>query len=225
MELYTKDGRNVDVEVTVWDIIEAISYNEDFVDKMIEENPSDYRYGLSFNEFLFLCLDLENPDILGEDVNAFYKFYYRYFKEIQYIEYIHILVDKSNGDSLPDFEINPRLLEKLNENINPNYTTEERIVYYYFKLCFLLSIDNLYNFACLTFGEFGASNFKKAPNRLSEINDINNQAACFEFTAILDKLILMEGEYAAGWSYTGDRNHIHTEGILNRKLYRFLKKQ
>lgn len=221
MELYTKDGRKIDVEITICDIIEVITYNEDFVDKMIEENPADYRYGLSFNEFVFLCLNLENPDVLEENADAFYNFYYKYNKKIEYIELISILAEKSRGHITPEFEIDTGLLKLLNENMNPNYTTEEQIIYYYFKLCFLLSIDNLYNFACLAFGELGAMNFKKSPNRLSEINNIDNMVACFEFSAIIDKLITSSGEYAAKWVYTGDRTHINTEAVINKKLYKF----
>lgn len=221
MELYTKDGRKVDVEITIWDIIEVITYNEDFVDKMIVENPADYRYGLSFNEFLFLCLDLRDPNVLGENKDAFLKFFHKYSEKIEYIEYISVLEEKSHRWEFPEFNIHPELLEKLNQNISPNYTIEEKILYYYFKMCFLLNVDTKYNFACILFDELGAFNFQKSSNRLSTINTDNNDAACFEFTALLDKLIMMHNQVVAGWPYTGDRQHVWSEAVINRTFYKF----
>ena len=221
MELYTKDGKIVDIGITVLDVLEIMSYPEEIIDKMIEEDPIDYKYGLSFNEFLFFCLDIDNPEILNEYTDLFRKFQNKYSSKIEYIEYISILKEKSLRWEFPEFNIHPELLEKLNENINPNYTIEERILYYYFKLCFLLNVDTKYNFACILFDELGAFNFQKSSNRLSTINSDNNEAACFEFAALLDKLMIMHDQVVAGWPFTGDRQHIWSEAVINRTFYKF----
>ena len=221
MELYTKDGKFVEIGITVLDVLEVLSYPEEIIDKMIEEDLLNYKYGLSFNEFLFLCFDVKNPEILREYTDIFNKFKNKYSSRVEYIEYISILKEKSYRWEFPRFNIHPELLEKLNENMNPNYTIEEKILYYYFKLCFLLGVDTKYNFACILFDELGAYNFKKSSNRLSTINTDNNEAACFEFAALLDKLIMMHDEVVAGWPYTGDRQHVSSEAVINRTFYKF----
>ena len=77
----------------------------------------------------------------------------------------------------------------LKQNMNPNYNKKEKIIYYYFKLCFLLEVDIRYNFCNLISSFSNKIHYEKSSNNLAAITSINNQVCCFEFDEIMKRLI------------------------------------
>lgn len=219
MKLITKDNKYFDLDVTKEDVLEILSYSDDYIEKMILEDRSNFRYGLSFNEFLYFVFCIDSPKSLGKYYPEFNRMYEKFGNKLDYIELISLLKEEGKYYPSLDFEISKELMEALNKNMNPNYTKEEQIIYYYLKSCFLLQIDTKYNFVYIVGGEYGEYNFKKSINNLSNIDLGNNEVACFEHTAIIDKLIEENGGVITNREYKGDHTHVNSKSVTNRIFY------
>lgn len=223
--LFTKNNGVVNGTITLDDFNHIFSFSDEELAKKIEEDEQNYKYGLSFNEYLYSCF-LSYNDGLDFDnclLNKMKPIKDKYEKEVEYIFFIDEFLTKNEKvkKDYIDFEINSELSSELNRNMNPNYSTEERILYYYFKMCMLFEYDDVYNFSHMISKYSKLIGFKKSPNRLSHINSDNNQVSCFEFDALLTKLIIKEGGIVNISHFTGDSQHVCTQAIINRRYYKF----
>ena len=73
------------------------------------------------------------------------------YDELEYQKLFLELVRNNNWADSVDFLVDDDLMRELNRDISPNYSTNEKIVYYYFNLCFLLEVeaDIRYSFCSL----------------------------------------------------------------------------
>ncbi len=138
-----------------------------------------------------------------------------------YFKYIDDFKKASAKKEMIDFEIDLDLLEELYKNINPHYNKKERILYLYFKLCFLLEMDDAYRFAHQIDEETLERYFAKSPKRLEKINLRNNKVTCFEFTEIMNKLVRMEGGIHKSYECYGSSDHVVCESIIDDNYFQF----
>lgn len=222
-DLMIKNSESKSGVITEEDLYEIISLDEQSLQDMIRDDQANYKYGLSFNEYFYCCLVAFNKFDLLNNINKkkIVEINNKYYSSVHYIYLIDSMVSTNRDNYLPDFDISDDLLDALKMNMNPNYSTEERIIYYYFKLCFLLNADTKYNFCSLISTDFTKFNFKKSPNRLNEIDTINNEVICSEFNAILKKLIQLEGGVVNAENFFGTSAHSYTDAVINRHFYRF----
>lgn len=83
------------------------------------------------------------------------------YDELEYQKLLLELVRNNNWADSVDFLVDDGLMRELNRDISPNYSTNEKIVYYYFNLCFLLEADIRYSFFSLIDKEKVNLGFKK----------------------------------------------------------------
>lgn len=222
-KLFTKNNGLVTGNITLDDFNHIFSFNDEELAKKVEEDEPNYKYGLSFNEYLYSCFSSYNNGLDSDNdlLNGMAPIKNKYRKKVEYVFNIHMFLENNLGYSLVDFEIDDELLSRLNENINPNYTTEKKILYYYFKMCMLLEIDDKYVFSNVVSKYHNNIGFKKSSNRLSSINSNNNRVSCFEFDAILSQLISKEGGVVKISPFSGTSAHVFTEAIIDGRYYRF----
>lgn len=143
------------------------------------------------------------------------------YDELEYQKLLLELVRNNNWADSVDFLVDDGLMRELNRDISPNYSTNEKIVYYYFNLCFLLEADIRYSFCSLIDKEKVNLGFKKSSNNLSCINLENNQVCCFEFDAILGNIITSLGGDVFKNSFTGRPFHVNTKALIGNSLLTF----
>lgn len=143
------------------------------------------------------------------------------YDELEYQKLLLELVRNNNWADSVDFLVDDGLMRELNRDISPNYSTNEKIVYYYFNLCFLLEADIRYSFCSLINKEKVNLGFKKSSNNLSCINLENNQVCCFEFDAILGNIITSLGGDVFKNSFTGRPFHVNTKALIGNSLLTF----
>ncbi len=202
---------------------ERFDYNNSNLEQLIVEDQKDYYQNLTFNEYIYIFFSVYKQseylsDTEKEKIDGIEE---QYALDVAYIDDINFAITESKDRKPAEFDINPLLLAELHKNMNPNYDTSERIYYYYFKLCILLELDIDYCFCSLISKYDNQSNYCKSANRLGNINSENNSACCFEFDAILDKLIKMEGEVTKCNTFFGGSSHVYTEAIIDRKYHFF----
>ena len=143
------------------------------------------------------------------------------YDELEYQKLLLELVRNNNWADSVDFLVDDGLMRELNRDISPNYSTNEKIVYYYFNLCFLLEADIRYSFCSLIDKEKVNLGFKKSSNNLSCINLENNQVCCFEFDAILGNIITSLGGDVFKNSFTGRPFYVNTKALIGNSLLTF----
>lgn len=222
-KLYTKKNGLVTFKMVKEDFDMVAGLSDEELNWLIETNQEDYKYGLSFNEYLFTCLRygdcIEESSIV--DRNKFNHINQKYGKFISYVYDIDTYLYMNYISSNKTFSISPDLYNAVLENMSPDYSFDERVYYYYFKLCFLLEPDLIQNF-CMSISAFFTNMcFLKSSNRISQIDTVNNQASCFEFDAIFSKLIEMDGGVVLINSFTGDLSHAYTSAIVNNCIHKF----
>ena len=178
--------------------------------------------------------ELLNNDIIDDfDRDIFLYYFKTYFKEhaifkkyvfdkkfkerFKYVmdyqnfdfEYINTL-NSPNPDFIKDVHINPKLMKRLNQYIDPNYNDLEKIIYYYIMLAKTLSYDPEF----YAEGQKGLIAEKHEDiNFIKTITPENNECVCYEFDSIMDKLLLEnnikfeivkrnKAEYGKSHSYT-----------------------
>lgn len=222
-KLYTRDNGLIEGNITSLDFLELADYSDEEIIKGIETNEKHYKGMLSFNEYLYLCLSKysDNLNLSYEIANRIKTIGQSCMEKVKYVSMIDYILSDNQYLKFPDFEINDDFLRSLNENINPNYTAEERIFYYYFKMCFLLREDYKYLFAFFISRNYTTACFRKSANRLSSINASNNHVSCFEFEAILNKLMQKEGALTKIEPFSGSSTHTYTEAVVDKRHYIF----
>lgn len=221
-KLYTSDGA-IEGNVTSCDFINLSNYSDSELSKRIEDDEKNYKGSLSFNGYLYLCLSKFDNNFGLDDkmVDRIKTIKQNYMNRVNYVRMIDQIMCDNQYYRFPDFEINEELVKFLNEGIDPNYTSDERILYYYFKMCSLFENDDRYLFALFISKTLNRNNFRKSPNRLSSLSPSNNHINCFEFEAILNKLIQKEGQITKIVPFSGSSVHAYTEAVINRRYYVF----
>lgn len=209
--LKTKRGE-FKFEITEDDYNELLLLDLETIEKNFEEDRENYKYGLTFREYLYVCL--KNNVINSNEIDGLKE---KFMDRLDFIENTDNIL-RLKGRKI-DFEINEELEKMIYANMDPNYSLFQKVVYYYFKLCFLLNIDNYYSYlerissVCLL-------NFKKDIANLNSIGPNNGNACCYEFAAILNKLIEREGG-VVNKLYYGGHGHDHTKCSIDEKCLFF----
>ena len=220
--LYTSDGI-IEGNVTSCDFVNLFNYSDEKLSDSVENDEKNYKGALSFNEYLYFCLSKFDGDfgLNYEIVDRIGIIKQKYMNKVSYIRTIDRIACDNQYYKSPDFEINDDLLKFLNETIDPNYTSYEKILYYYFKMCSLFENDDRYLFALFISKILNSCCFRKSPNRLSSLSPSNKHINCFEFEAILNKLIQKEGQITKIAPFSGSSNHTFTETVMNKRYYAF----
>lgn len=224
-KLCTVNG-TIDGEITSCDFINLFNYSDEELSEKIEEDKRNYKGMLSFNEYLYLCLSKFGNDFCLEDqvADRIKTIKQKYMDKVNYVYLFDYVIEENKRlypYKCPDFDIDEDFVKFLNKNIDPNYNSDERILYYYFKMCALFEHDDRYLFTLLVSKKLNVTDFRKSSNRLSSLGPSNNRVSCFEFEAILNKLIRDEGQIAKIVPFTGTSAHTYTEAIINKRYYAF----
>lgn len=222
VSLCTYDRKKFDVEMTAEDYNKIRYCDFKSLNNLIMINFPNFEYGLTFNEYLFVWFETFKNDKNLADVDKQFidKLSELYYPYVEYVSIINDLVLHEKGEAL-DFKFNEELFNAIRKNMNPDYTPAQRIIYSYFKLCFLLKGDTKYNFCYFISPERTRELFKKSANRLEEISPLNNEVSSFEFEALMNKIIRMEGSFAQTKEFNGNSQHVFVDSVINRIFFRF----
>lgn len=225
--IYTKNRKLVEGIISLADLSELASLDIDSIEGMLLEDSPNYKYGLSFNEYLYVCfktmIEFDHLDYYFDysTLEKLGQISIRYKETLSYVEYIDDALRRNQDIDFPNFEIHPELMDALNKNMDSSYTGAEKIYYYYLKLCILLDPDLIQNF-CFFISPYEAEkHFRKSSNRLSIITPTNNEASCFEFDSILTKLIDLNGGVAFYNEFLGNAKHVSTVAIIDKIICGF----
>lgn len=201
----------IDISFTKEELSFIKSIDREKLVVMLEEDKP-YKYGLTFCEYIYAVYSY-----FGSCKN--YYFLHNYYDLFSFVgEYEDFFV---SCDKHKKISINPLLKQELYKGLKDEYSVEEKIAYFYFKLCKILRTDSKYSF-CRGLGD--VSSYKKSINNLRFIVP-GSEVTCFEFSEILGELIEREGQFVF-YNYNGAENygvgsHVDTKAIINKKYYVF----
>lgn len=220
VSFYSKDKGYTEVILSDNYFSDLLSMDYFEISEGLERDGLKDKDGITFDEYLYLCLIFfeKDYDFSPRDFKRLTSFKERFLDRLEYISFIDVFLEKSKNVVSPDFEINSELMDSLKKNMNPNYNTKERIVYYYFKLCFLLEADVCYNFCNLISSFSNKINYEKSSNNLANITPSNNQVCCFEFDEIMKKLIEEENGVVLKYKFSGSSQHVCTKSVIDKSF-------
>lgn len=182
MKLYTGDRGVIEYKPTEEDIIFVSNLDGGEQEKLLQKNDFYKNTNLKFREFIYIVSENSNGKILRN-----WPVYYLDAVKLKNKTYF------DRKDNKIDFEVNEDLIYSVKSGMKKNYDTAfERIIYYYFKLCYLLNFDVPYAFVQFI-NKNAVAHYKKRIDRLNDIDIYNNNVSCYEFAAIFNKFINMEG--------------------------------
>lgn len=182
MKLYTGDRGVIEYKPTDEDIVFVSDLDGGEQEKLLQKNDFYKNTNLRFREFLYIVSQHSNGKILRN-----WPVYYLDAVKLKNKIYF------DRKDNKIDFELNTELVNAVKYGMQKNYETAfERIIYYYFKLCYLLNFDVPYAFVQFI-NKNAVAHYKKRIDRLNDIDFYNNNVSCYEFAAIFNKFINMEG--------------------------------
>lgn len=220
VSFYTKDKGYVEVILSDNYFSDLLSMDYIGISEGLERDGLKDKDGITFEEYLYLCLTFfeKGFDFSSKDYKKLTSFKKYFLEGLEYLSFIDDFLDRSKNVISLDFEINSELIDALKKNMNPNYNSKERIVYYYFKLCFLLEADVHYNFCNLISSFSNKINYEKSSNNLANITPSNNQVCCFEFDEIMKKLIEEENGVVLKYKFSGSSQHVCTKSVIDKSF-------
>lgn len=217
-ELYTKDYVKKTIKINHADIKKIFSLSNEKLDLLIkEEKLNEYLYVLALyviqNKMLY-PLYLDKATYIKDKL-----FYIQKIDEIvrNNISEKEKLANDKHPNYKYDYEIDTGLLEYIISGINKNYSSFQKIIYYYFTCCNIFNTDSKLNYLS-QINPYLAGKYRLPFDNLYKINLDNNDVTCFEMVEIIKALAKKEGMIVLddNISNYGTRYHVAFEGVLDK---------
>lgn len=179
----------VNYRIPVHNIIKLVTLSDEGL-KVFCQNPSVSKIqGVPKDKLLFATkVFFHNSDILAEYYfpdevsDRIYSISNSRYYDIQAMNQLL----ETRDFPFPEKEINPDLEKEILKDMPEEFTSLQKAIYIYIKMCSLLSYDPEY-FAVNQRGPLAEKH--KDPNMLDMISPINNKVVCYEFSWIYGKML------------------------------------
>lgn len=219
----------IDINLSDKEVIKILSKPSEDLYPILLNNKRKYKkHGteLSAHEYLYLCATHKFKD---KELKIKYKDVRNWlYESLKYIE-LQTKILKFNSlcicklFKMPEEERNYKygyvpddsIIEAMFKNMNPNYDTIDRLIYYYFKSCFLFQTDILINYV-RSIDEDANDNYLEGFNQLYNTNLENNYTPCFKIIEILKYFCKKEGALVSeyGINNYGTTKHVNLDLVF-----------